>query len=136
MSIVPRYIVAGCDGSMRMSRPDASSRSQRSAMLSASAPASASREMPSMIAPTCSNGWKWARSWNQASRGRTQRIRSGSTSLSSSHMHASTAVLPDPSTVYDEADRATAGRSLIGTTRAPGATSKAGVCVAGTDASR
>jgi len=52
-----------------------------------------------MIAPTCSSGWKSLRWWNQASRGRTQRIRAASTPLSRSQVHASTAVLPDPSTV-------------------------------------
>ena len=56
LSIVPRYIVAGCDGSMRTSRPEASSRSNRSLTSAAWAPASASREMPAMIAPTCASG--------------------------------------------------------------------------------
>jgi hypothetical protein len=98
LSMVPRYIVAGWEGSMRESRPLASSRSNMSSRSVASAPASTSSAIPSMICPTWSSGWKWARWWNQASRGRTQRIRSGSTPLSSSQMHASTAVLPEPST--------------------------------------
>ena len=121
---------------MRTSRPEASSRSNRSSMSAAWAPASASREIPSMIPPTCSSGWNWRRSWNQASRGRTQRIASGSTPLSRSQVHASTAVLPAPSTVYDDVDPAAAGRSLTGTTRAPDEASNGRVCVAGTDASR
>ena len=61
---------------------------------------------------------------------------SGSMPLSSSQTQASTAVLPDPRTVTDDADPTAAGRSFTGTTRAPAATSKPGVCVAGTDASR
>ncbi len=98
LSIVPRYIVAGHDGSMRNIRPESSSRAKRSSTSAARAPASASSEMPSMIEPTCSSGWNAARSLNQASRGRTHVIRSGSTSLSSSQTHASTAVFPAPST--------------------------------------
>ena len=50
---------------------------------------------------------------------------------------ASAAVVPAPSTVYDDdAPAAAAGRSLTGTTRARDEISKGGVCVAGTDASR
>ena len=107
-------------------RPRAGRRGRRGP--SACAAASASSAMPSMIPPTCSSGWNAARSRNQASRGRTHRIRSGVTPLSRSHMQASTAVLPDPSTVNDDVDPAAAGSSLTGTTRARRARSRRTEC--------
>ena len=49
--------------------------------------------------------------------GRTQQMASGSTPRSSSQMHASVAVLPEPTTTYCEGAWSSATRSLTATTR-------------------
>ena len=62
-------------------------------------------------------GWTTARLSIHGSRGRTQQMASGSTPRSSSQMHASVAVLPEPTTTYCDGAWSSATRSLTATTR-------------------
>ena len=80
-----------------------------------------------MYDATRSSGCMHPRSNIQASRGFTHRMRSGSTPLSSSHVHVSMAVLPAPSTVKPAGWSARSTRPFGGTHRTPSSTRKLGV---------
>ncbi len=68
----------------------------------------------------------YVRSNNQESRGRIQRMRSGSTPASSSHVQVSIAVLPAPMTVTSDTGRSRSTRSFGGIMRTPAPTSNSG----------
>ena len=64
------------------------------------APAAISRMSAAMPMKIAGSGWTTARLSIHGSRGRTQQMASGSTPRSSSQMHASVAVLPEPTITY------------------------------------
>ena len=82
------------------------------------------------------SGWISARFSIQGSRGRTQQIASGSTPRASSQMHASVAVLPEPTTTYWLGASSSWTRSLTGMTRVPSATPNFGGVSAGMSGAR
>ena len=102
---------------MRSITPASSSRRNRSSGDEAAAAAcTVSAARPRKVA---GSGCTTARFSIQGSRGRTQRIASGSTPLSSSQMHASVAVLPDPAITYWDGASATSGSWLTVMTFVP-----------------
>ena len=103
-------MVGVTDRSMRSITPASSRRRNRSSGDAAAAAAcTVSAAMPMK---TAGSGWTTARLSIHGSRGRTQQIASGSTPLSSSQMHASVAVLPEPTITYSRrrVPRASPGR--------------------------
>lgn len=85
---------------------------------------------------TTGSGCTNARLSIHGSRGRTQRIRAGSTPLRNSQTMASVAVLPEPTITYWLAASATEASSLIVTTRPSSATPNGGGDIAGIDGAR
>ena len=85
---------------------------------------------------TAGSGWTTARLSIHGSRGRTQQIAFGSTPLSSSQMHASVAVFPEPAITYCEGAPPSFTRSLTATTCTPSATPNGGGVSAGISGER
>ncbi len=85
---------------------------------------------------TAGSGWTTARFNIHGSRGRTQRIESGSTPFASSHTQASVAVLPEPTMTNSRGAVCSFGRSLTGSARTPSATPNGGAVVAGISGAR
>ena len=86
---------------------------------------------PAMPMKTAGSGWTTARLSIHGSRGRTQQIAPGSTPFSSSQMHASVAVFPEPTITYWDGASPRSTRSLTGMTRAPSPTPNGGGVLAG-----
>ena len=127
LTMAPRNIVGSTAGSSRRSSPHRLEPAEE--VLEAARPrrgTAARRDRLSTVPTTRSSGWKDDRFSNHASRGRTQRIFSGSTSLSSRKLQASIAVLPAPSTVKPDGGSVTLTRSPTGISVAPSPTVKAG----------
>ena len=85
---------------------------------------------------TAGFGWTTARLSIHGSRGRTQQIAPGSTPLSSSQMHASVAVFPEPTITYCEGASPIWTRSLTGMTFTPSAIPKGAGVVDGISGDR
>jgi hypothetical protein len=123
-------IVGVTDRSIRSIVSPASSirRNRWSGELAASA---ASMFSAAVVKNTTGSGCTAARLSIHGSRARTHTIASGSTPFSSSQMHASVAVLPEPAITYCDGASPRLTRSLTGTTCTPSATPKGGGLVAG-----
>ena len=113
-------MVGVTDRSMRSITPASSRRQNKSS--GDAALAAASTVSAAMPMKTAGSGWITARLSIHGSRGRTQQIAPGSTPLSSSQMHASVAVFPEPTITYCEAAPPSLTSSLTATTCAPSAT--------------
>ena len=91
-------IVGMTERSMRSMMPASSSRRKRS--VKDAAPTAASIVSAAMPRNTAGSGWTTARLSIQGSRGLIQQMASASTPWARSQMHASVAVLPEPTITY------------------------------------
>ena len=127
-------IVGVTDRSIRSITPASSSK--KNTWSGDVAAAAASMMSAAVLRNTAGSGWTTALLSIHGSRGRTQQIAPGSTPLSSSQMHASVAVFPEPAITYCEGVSPSLTSSLTATTRTPSAMPNGAGVVAGISGER